>query len=137
MKALGVDLGESRTGLAVSDPGGIISRPLGVIREKDEAKLARSIVDRAAEEEAQVIVVGLPRPLSGGRNTQLADVSAFVERLRGASALPVETWDERFTSRLAERGRPRNDSHDAVAACYILQGYLDARTKDQRERLTR
>ena len=63
--------------------------------------------------------------LSGGTNDQLQDVLRFVDSLRIATQIPVETWDERFTSSLAEKGSKRGASRDAVAACYMLQNYLD------------
>jgi RNase H-fold protein (predicted Holliday junction resolvase) len=61
-------------------------------------------------------------------NSQVEGVLQFVERLRVCSGIRVETWDERFTSRLAEAGRRRGAPLDAVAACYMLQNYLDAQS---------
>jgi putative holliday junction resolvase len=124
-----VDLGRSRTGLALSDPLGITCRPFGIVAERDEERLIVKIVTVAEEEEVGEIVVGLPRPLSGGTNRQMESVLSFTERLDHAVAVPVGVWDERFTSKLAEKGRSRTESHDAIAACYMLQSYLDSRTE--------
>lgn len=127
MRILGVDLGGSRTGLALSDPLGLTCSPLEVIEERDEGRLLLRIVAAAKEQEVGEIVVGLPRPLAGGTNRQLESALAFAERLARQSEMPVSTWDERFTSKLAQRGRSRALAQDAVAACYMLQSYLDSR----------
>ncbi len=125
MKLLGVDYGKIRTGLAVSDVAGITCRPLAVITERDLDRLVAVIVDAAREHEAEGIVVGIPRPLSGGTNQQMQDVSMFMERLSESTSLPVTEWDERFTSVLAETGAKGSEARDSVAACYMLQNYLD------------
>jgi putative Holliday junction resolvase len=126
---LGLDLGLSRTGLALSDPLGITCRPFGVVAERDEARLILRILTVAKEEDVGEIVVGLPRPLSGGTNRQMESTAAFTERLKHEISVPVVVWDERFTSKLAEKGRYRGEARDAVAACYMLQNYLDSRAK--------
>ena len=129
MRVLGIDPGASRTGVAVSDALGIICSPLPVIREREEGKVVLRVVAVAEERGVERIVVGLPRPLGGGSNQQLEDVKAFVQRLAAVAKVEVVTWDERFTSKLAERGGKRAGEHDSVAACYMLQGYLDWRSK--------
>jgi putative Holliday junction resolvase len=129
---LGIDYGKSRTGLALSDPMGITCRPLVVLSERDEDRLIQAILQMASNQEAERVVVGLPRPLSGGTNQQLRDVLTFVDRLRDATALPVDTWDERFTSSLAEKGSRHHSPRDAVAACYMLQNYLDRLSAETR-----
>ena len=129
MRVLGIDPGTSRTGVALSDPLGVTCTPLPVIRERDQEKLLLRIVAVADEQGAEEIVVGLPRPLGGGSNQQLEVVTAFTERLAASTAMPVVTWDERFTSKLAERGGKRTGDHDSVAACYMLQDYLDWRSR--------
>jgi putative Holliday junction resolvase len=129
VRILGIDPGTSRTGVALSDPLGVICTPLPVIRERDQGKVALRVVAIAEEQEAEEIVVGLPRPLSGGTNQQLETVTTFAERLAAISTVPVFTWDERFTSKLAERGPKRTGEHDSVAACYMLQDYLDWRSR--------
>jgi putative holliday junction resolvase len=128
MRALGVDYGSSRTGLALSDPLGITCSPLSTLAEKDDERLIAKIVETSREQRVDRIVVGLPRPLSGGTNRQSADALAFKERLERAATIPVVMCDERFTSKLAERGRRGSTGKDAVAACYMLQSFLDSCT---------
>ena len=129
MRVLGIDPGASRTGVALSDPLGITCAPLPVIRERDEAKVLLRVVAVAEEQGAEEIVVGLPRPLGGGSNQQLEAVTAFAERLAAIAKVAVATWDERFTSKLAESGGKRIGEHDSVAACYMLQDYLEWRSR--------
>jgi putative Holliday junction resolvase len=99
-----------------------------VLSERDSGRLVQAIVAHAAEYEADGIVVGVPRPLSGGTNEQMQAVLTFVDKLRTESPVPVETWDERFTTSLAEKGSKGGNPRDAVAACYMLQNYLDGLT---------
>jgi putative Holliday junction resolvase len=126
---LGIDVGTNRTGVAISDPLEVTCTPLPVIRERDQAKVLLTVVALAAENDAGEIVVGLPRPLRGGPNEQMETVRAFSERLAGMTKTPVLTWDERYTSKLAEGGAQRNGELDSVAACYMLQDYLDWRSR--------
>jgi putative Holliday junction resolvase len=79
-----------------------------------------------------VIVVGLPTPLSGGSNSQSESVQTFAADLAARTELPVRTWDERFTSKLARGSRRKGEPEDSVAACYMLQGYLDRRVEPER-----
>jgi putative Holliday junction resolvase len=126
VRVLGIDVGRRRTGLALSDPAGVTCTPLAILVEPDEERVIRKIVSVAEEREVGAIVVGLPRPLSGRTNRQAEDVLAFVARLERQTTVPVLTWDERFTSKLAEQGRTPATKRDAVAACYMLQNYLDS-----------
>ena len=132
VKRLGVDYGKSRTGLAVSDCAGVTCRPLEVLTEKDGDRLIQAIMAAAKTHSVEEIVVGVPRPLSGGTNAQMRDVLSFVDRLRKESQIDVVTWDERFTSVLAERGDKKRGARDSVAACYMLQNYLDRLSADDR-----
>ncbi len=102
---LGVDLGRRRTGLALSDPYGLTCSPLEVVEERDEERLLLRIMEVAREQEVGEIVVGLPRPLAGGTNRQVESVLAFVAILEERAGIHVVTWDERFTSKLAEEGK--------------------------------
>jgi putative holliday junction resolvase len=113
--------------LALSDPYGVTCSPLEVVEERDGERLLLRIMEVAREQEVGEIVVGLPRPLAGGTNSQVESVLAFVALLGERVGTDVATWDERFTSKLAEKGRSRTEPQDAVAACYMLQGYLDSR----------
>lgn len=125
MRILGVDWGRARTGLALSDPCTITCSPLPPIAERDPEHRLQELISIIAEEGVEQVVIGLPRPLRGGDNQQTLEVREFVERLRALTSVPVLAWDERYTTRLAERARFSNASRDSVAACYILQSYLD------------
>ena len=120
MRVVALDYGAARTGVAVSDPTGTLARPLTtVLRATTDAGFNEllTVIDSA---EAQLIVVGMPLTLRGERGEQAQETEAFVERLRSASRVPVETYDERFTSVLA-------DGDDARAAAHLLSSSLDSR----------
>ncbi|MCZ7662005.1 MAG: Holliday junction resolvase RuvX [Thermoleophilia bacterium] len=125
-RILGVDPGSIRTGLALSDPLHITCSPLEVITEAETQRLIERILQVAEAHDVTEIVVGLPVPLSGGTNAQLESVQRFAAELAHRTSILVTTWDERFTSKLAERGRKDRSPADAVAACHMLQSYLDA-----------
>jgi putative Holliday junction resolvase len=123
MKVLALDYGSARTGVAVSDPTGTLARPVGVVEHVGtEAGLER-LLTLIREEEPERIVVGLPLTLRGERGEQARETEAFVERLRGAVALPVESFDERFTTDLAQQ-TPSDAPEDARAAAHLLTSYL-------------
>lgn len=126
MKVLALDYGSLRTGIAVSDPTGTLARPLGVVERASSPAGLRRILDLAAAEHVERIVVGLPLTPSGRRGAQAAETEAFVDELRQATDLPVETYDERFTTRLAARrtGNAAGAPEDAIAAAYLLTDYL-------------
>ena len=138
MRALGVDLGARRIGLAISDASGVLARPLEVVEAVGPAQLAmvaEAVRRIAAEEDGlDLVVVGLPRRLDGSPNEQTAAVTAFVGALRLKIAQMVVLQDERLSSveaesRLARRDRDwrsRKKKLDAAAAAVILQDYLDA-----------
>jgi putative Holliday junction resolvase len=118
VKVLALDYGSARTGVAVSDPTGTIARPLGVVeRVGSDPGLAR-LRDVIADEEPDRVVVGLPLTLRGERGAQAEETERFVEVLRGELDCPVELFDERFTSVLA-------DGDDARAAAHLLSTYLE------------
>jgi putative Holliday junction resolvase len=122
VKVLALDFGRARTGVAVSDPSGTIARPLEVVeRAGSEAGLAR-LAELVREEEAERVVVGLPLTLRGERGEQARETEAFVEQLRAVVSVPVESYDERFTTRLAQTA-PGPD--DARAAAHLLSSYLE------------
>jgi putative Holliday junction resolvase len=125
VKVLALDYGSARTGVAVSDPTGTVARPLEVVeRAGSRAGLAR-VAEIAEREDVERIVVGMPVTLRGEHGAQAAETGRFVEALRGTVHVPVETFDERFTTRLAAR-RPAGGRapEDAAAAAYLLTGYL-------------
>jgi putative Holliday junction resolvase len=122
VKVLALDFGRARTGVAVSDPSGTIARPLEIVeRAGSVAGLAR-LAELVREEEAERVVVGLPLTLRGERGEQARETEAFVEQLRGVISVPVESYDERFTTRLAQTA-PGPD--DARAAAHLLSSYLE------------
>lgn len=136
MRALGLDLGSKRIGVAVSDRSGTIATPLVVVarsksRRHDHERLAQLV----REEEAERVVVGLPRSLSGELGPAARAVLSEVKALATVVGVPVETYDERLTTVAAEaalraggvRGSARRERVDKVAAAVILQGWLDHR----------
>jgi putative Holliday junction resolvase len=117
MKAMALDFGSARTGVAVSDPTGTLARPVTTIqRAATDAGFAK-LVAVIATEAPEVVVVGMPLTLRGDHGEQARETDAFVDRLRRAVGVPVETYDERFTSVLA-------GGDDARAAAHLLQDWL-------------
>lgn len=124
MKVLALDYGSARTGVAVSDPTGTLARPVGVVeRAGTEAGLAE-LARLVREEEAERVVVGLPLTMRGARGEQAAETERFAERLRAVVAVPVELYDERFTTDLAQRTAGAAPE-DALAAAHLLSGWLE------------
>jgi putative Holliday junction resolvase len=123
VKVLALDYGAARTGVAVSDATGTIARPLGVVvRAGSEAGLGE-LVALIREHEPERVVVGMPLTLRGERGEQALETDEFVGALREAVSVPVETYDERFTTALASRGGGAADE-DARAAAHLLESYL-------------
>jgi putative holliday junction resolvase len=146
MRALGIDYGRKRIGLALSDPTGLLARPWKTIAaagfERQVMELSREIASLRDEADGlAVVVVGLPRRLSGEANDQTALVQSLVERLARATPVRVALQDERLSSREAEQllarrekdWRKRKPLLDAAAASVILQDYLDAQPRPQPE----
>lgn len=123
MKVLALDYGSARTGVAVSDPSGVIARPLTVVERVGKKQGAERLLALVAEEQPEQIVVGLPLTLRGERGKQARETEAFVERLREAVTVPVELYDERLTTVLAARN-PSPAPEDARAAAHLLESYL-------------
>lgn len=118
MKVLALDYGSARTGVAVSDPTGTVARPVTTVeRVGTDAGFAKLLAVIAAET-PELVVVGMPLTLRGTEGEQARETTAFVARLRAAVDSPVETYDERFTSVLA-------DGDDARAAAHLLASYLE------------
>ena len=125
MKVLALDYGAARTGVAVSDATGTISRPLGVVvRAASEDGLAelRSLV---VEHEVELVVVGMPLTLRGEHGAQALETDDFIDVLRDTVDVPVETYDERFTTAIAARDGGAADE-DARAAAHLLESYLQS-----------
>jgi putative Holliday junction resolvase len=125
MKIMALDYGAARTGVAVSDATGTIARPVGIVlRATSESGLAelRTLAD---EHDPGLIVVGMPLTLRGERGAQAIDTDAFVASLRDVVDVPIETYDERFTTAIA--AREGGGSHeDARAAAHLLESYLQS-----------
>lgn len=141
MRIIGLDIGQRRIGVAISDATATLARPVAVLaRAGSDADAVRLVADEiarlAAEEDGVTsVVVGLPKRLDGTANEMTPRVQAFAEQLRAASGLPVLLQDERLSSREAESRlairekdwRARKKKLDAAAAAIILQDYLDSR----------
>ena len=136
MRALGIDFGERRVGVAVSDPTGVIAQPLPTLRRRAGKRMPLRALEELAEEYGvQVIVVGLPLALSGDDTDWTRTVRDVAGKLEERAGLPVQLVDERFTSARAERAvrtlglpkskREEKDRVDAAAAVLILQSWLD------------
>ena len=123
MKVLALDYGRARTGVAVSDPTGTIARPVGVVeRARTEDGLAR-LAELILEHDVERVVVGLPLTLRGERGEQARETEDFVQTLAAVTEVPVTTFDERFTTDLAEQ-TPADAEEDARAAAHLLSSYL-------------
>jgi putative Holliday junction resolvase len=122
MRVLAIDHGAARAGCAISDPTGTIARPLGVIEPPDPQQAAELV----AEHDAELVVIGLPVSLDGAEGTQAAEARAFRDELAAILDVPVETYDERLTTRLAESSALAGASApaDALAAAHLLETYL-------------
>jgi putative holliday junction resolvase len=122
LKVLALDYGAARTGVAISDPTGTLARPLCVVRSAaSEAGLAR-VAQLVREEQAERVVVGLPLTLRGERGAQVVETERFLDALRAVLDVPVDTFDERFTTALAAGGGEAPE--DARAAAHLLTSYL-------------
>jgi putative holliday junction resolvase len=124
VKVLALDYGSARTGVAVSDPTGTLARPLGIVERAATTDGLAELERLAREEEVERIVVGLPLTLRGERGDQAAETERFVEALRGAVGVPVELYDERFTTDLAQQ-TAGSAPEDALAAAHLLTTYLE------------
>ena len=123
MKVLALDYGAARTGVAVSDATGTIARPLGVVERAASSAGLERIAAILREERAERVVVGLPLTLRGEHGRQARDTERFVSALRAVVDVPVETYDERFTTAIAAGGGG-DAPEDARAAAHLLAGYL-------------
>lgn len=138
MRILAVDYGSVRIGLALSDPTGTLARPLPFVPAKGDAKLAREIAALAAKEQAELILLGLPRHMNGSLGEAAAKVQSFADALKQATNIPLKLIDERLTTvqasrQLQEAGkdtRAQRGRIDSEAAAVLLQGYLDSRSFD-------
>ena len=132
-KALGIDLGEARVGVAVSDDLGMLAHPLETISVKT-TDVKKRILTLAAERGAQTIIVGMPRNMDGSYGPAATKAKEFIEALRSSTEIKVIGWDERLTTVSAQRSlheagkntKKQRPIIDQVAAQIILQGWLDS-----------
>jgi putative holliday junction resolvase len=144
-RVLGLDVGDRRIGLALSDPGSILASPLIIIEHTSELQDIEAILKIAKEREVERIIVGLPRLMNGDIGPQAQKVQTFVEAMRSHTQTPIEYRDERLTTVTAQRlkqetsskKKNRNLRYDAMAAAVILQDYLEeqAMNKQRYEKL--
>jgi putative Holliday junction resolvase len=123
VRVLALDYGSARCGCAISDPTGVLATPIDpVLRPATRRGLAslRAIVRKLG---AERVIVGLPLTLAGGESAQTAETRAFAERLAEVVDVPVELYDERFTTRMAARSGG-SASEDSRAAAHLLEGWL-------------
>jgi putative Holliday junction resolvase len=125
VRVLALDYGSARIGCAVSDATGTLATPIAAIEPPDIDRIA-GLVD---EREVERVVVGMPVSLSGGEGPQAGLTREFCGQLAAAIEVPVETWDERFTTRMATRTRRATgagSAEDSIAAAHLLETYLAA-----------
>ena len=137
MRIMGLDFGSKTVGVAISDPLFITAQGIEIIRRKEENKLRRTLArieELVKEYQAERIVIGLPRNMNYTMGERAEKSLEFGEMVEKRTGLPVIMWDERLTTREAERAlmeagvrrENRKDYLDSVAAVLILQGYLDS-----------
>jgi putative transcription antitermination factor YqgF len=131
MRVLALDHGAARCGVAVSDPSGTLATPVGVVQRPDSKRGMDAIAGLVREHAAGRVIVGLPLSLSGGDSAQTAEARAFAERVAERLDVPVELYDERFTTTLAQR-TPGAAAEDARAAAVLLEGWLERRGEGAR-----
>ena len=132
-RSLGLDIGDKRIGIALSDPGGILASPFTIINREGDGAAIEAIVEIVVQQQVKQIVVGLPRSMNGSLGKQADKVRAFTEKLCSHTEVPVVFRDERLTTVSAKRlmqavnakKTKRKAQDDAIAAALILQGYLD------------
>jgi len=133
MRILALDIGDRRIGVAISDPTGLIARPLAIIARKDDSVDIQTILDLANDHGVERIIAGLPLSLDSCLGPQAEKVQCFATKLATAAVMPLELRDERFSTITAREHRlgsgmgkkKRRTPDDAAAAAVILQSYLD------------
>jgi putative Holliday junction resolvase len=128
VRVLALDHGSARCGVAVSDPTGTLATPLEPVLRPDTKKGIRRVAALAQELGAERVVVGLPLSLSGDDSAQTTEARAFAERLGRLVPVPVELYDERFTTRIAEQTGGET-AEDSRAAAVLLEGWLTRNLK--------
>ena len=139
MRILALDVGQRRTGVAISDPTETIARPLETVHHRKKAEMIKAVAALVREHGVERLVVGRPLSLDGTVGPQAQRVDSYADALKEVLDVPVVAWDERYSTARADevllqtrsekaRRRARADGErDAIAAAVILQSYLDAR----------
>ena len=134
MRILGIDYGDTRTGLAISDISGYLASPAGTINETSQKLAAKKVSEEAKNLKAEKIVLGMPRNMNGTYGERAEKTKTFAEILRELTGLEVILIDERLTTVSATnilnktdtKGKKRKGVIDTLSACIILQSYLDS-----------
>ncbi len=126
MRVLALDYGSARCGVAVSDPTGTLATPLDPVLSPGTRKGLRRVLDVVEATGAERVVVGLPLSLSGTDSSQTVETREWAAQLSRAARVPVELYDERFTTRIAQ-GTGGRAAEDSRAAAVLLDGWLHAR----------
>ena len=129
MRILALDYGGARIGCAISDPSETLVRPLSVLEPPDP----EGVADLVAEHDVEQVVIGMPVHLNGREGEQAAATRSFADDLGRLLDVPVRTYDERLTTRMAEASRRGGAQapEDALAAAHLLEGYLASRHKGE------
>jgi putative Holliday junction resolvase len=136
-RIMGLDVGDSRIGVALSDPLGILASPFLIIDRSDEPAAIGKIVDIVREKGVAKVIAGLPLNMDGSRGRQAEKTTAFVVTLRRRLEVPIEYQDERLSTVSAReliqdvRKTGRGTRYDAAAAALILQSYLDEASRPE------
>ena len=133
MRIMAIDYGDARTGVAVSDPTGLLAGQTFLIKSRKAQVVLEELAALANAQGAEELVMGYPRNMDGTLGPRAEKYAAFAKRLEAATGLPVILWDERRTTVDAHRilqqagknAKKRKKTVDAVAASLILEGYLD------------
>lgn len=132
-RILGVDYGDARTGMAISDATGLIATGVGVIKSSGMRKTAAAVAEAVRKYGAELVVIGCPYNMDGSEGARAEKARAFADMVKALSGVPVEIYDERLTTveayeimdRTGTHGKKRRDRVDELAAEIILQDYLD------------
>jgi putative holliday junction resolvase len=124
LRVLALDYGTARCGCAISDPTGTLVRPLAAVEPPDHEAIAKLVADEGVEQ----VIVGLPTTLAGEEGDQARLSREFAAELADLLDVPVETYDERLTTRMAERSAREGAraDRDSLAAAHLLESYLAA-----------
>ena len=139
MIIMSVDLGNARTGVAVSDKSETFAFEKGIIKERNNDRLVQKLTEKAAELGAEMLVIGLPKNMDGSLGFRAEECTATAEKIKEKTGLPFVMWDERCTTILSSTildmnsmyGKKRKENIDAVAAVMILESYLDYRKNNK------